>query len=74
MVGLINARADLDGSDQEIAGDHKGEVALDGRLEGSTEDSGVVDSRDCGGDVEFRVGIVEEFNGDPGKGPGSCIF
>ena len=74
MVGLINARADLDGSDQEIAGDHKGEVALDGRLEGPTDDSSVVDSGDRGGDVKFRGDVVEEVNGHSGEGSGSCIF
>jgi hypothetical protein len=74
MVGLINTRADLDGSNQKIAGDDKREVALYGRLERSTDDSGVVDSRDRGGDIEFRVGIVEEFNRDSGKRPGSSIL
>ena len=74
MVGLIHARADLDGSNQKIAGDHECKIALYGRLERSTDDSGVVDSRDRGGDVEFRIGIVEELNGNSGEGPGSCIL
>lgn len=74
MIRLINARADLDGSNQKIAGDHECKIPLYGRFERSTDDSGVVDSRDRGGDVEFWVGIVEEFNGDHGKGSGSCIL
>lgn len=74
MVGLINTRTDLDSSDQKIAGNHESEVALHGWPESPSDDRGVVDPGDGGGDVKFQVDIVEEFNGDPGKWPGSCIF
>jgi hypothetical protein len=74
MVGFIDPVAYLDGADQEIAGDHKGEVALYRRLEGSANDGGVVDTGDRGADVQFRVGIVEELDGDSRKRSGSCIL
>ena len=74
MIGLIEPVAYPDRSNQEIAGDHKCEIAFDGRLEGPANDRSVVDAGDCRGDIEFRVGIVEQFNGDSGKRPGSCVF
>jgi len=74
MVCLIGARTDLDGSDQEIPRDHKGKVALNRRLKGPTDDSGVIDSRDRGGNVKLRVRIIEEFNDNSRERSGSCIF
>lgn len=74
MVSFIDPVANLDGSDQKIAGDDEGEVALHRRLEGPANDGGVVDAGDRGADVQFRVGIVEELDGDSRKRSGSCIL
>lgn len=74
MVGFIEPVPDLDGSDEEIAGDDKREVALYGRLEGPTDDTGVVDPGDRGRNVQFRVGVVEEFYGDLRQRSGACIL
>lgn len=74
MVGFIDPITDLDGADQEIAGNRKGEVALYRRFEGSMDDAGVVHSGDRIADVEFGVRIVEELYGDSRKGAGFRIF
>ena len=53
VVSFIDPVPDLDGSDQEIAGDDKREVALYWRLKGTTDDTCVVDTGNRGGDVQF---------------------
>jgi len=74
VVCLIDAIADLDGSDEEITGDHKGEIALYGRFENPTDNTRLIDPRDRGGDLKLGIGFVEQFHADSGKRSGSCLF
>ena len=74
VLSFIDPPRHLNGPYQEIAADHKGKVALQGWLEGAADDGGVVDTRYRGGDIQFRIGLIKELYGDPGKGSGSSIL
>lgn len=73
MLSPIESVSHLDGPYQEIAGDQKGEIASRGWSEDATDNGGLITTRDCGGDIYFGGRVVEELNGDPGEGSGSCI-
>jgi hypothetical protein len=74
VVGFIDPVADLDGAYQEVACDDKGEITLYRGLKGPANYGGAVDTGDCGGNVQFRVGFIEELDGDSRKGSGSRIL
>lgn len=74
VVGFVDPVADLDSSDQEVAGDHKSKVPLHGRLEDPAEDGSVVNTGYRGGDIQFGIGFIEELDSDSGERSGSCIL
>lgn len=73
VLGFIQPMVHLYGTNQKIAGDRKGEVAMCGGLEGATDDRRVVDTGDGGRDIDFRTAVIEQFDGDSRKGSGSRI-
>lgn len=74
MFSFIESIPYLDGSYQEIADDHKSEVACRRGLEGAADHGSVVDTRYCGRDIQFGVEFIEKLYSDAGKGSGSCVL
>jgi len=74
MFSLVEAIAQLHGPYKKIAARDKGKVSLRRRFEYATDDGAIVAAGDSRRDIQLMIGVIKEFNGYSGMGPGSGIL